>query len=194
MLILAVVGCDPFAVPPMRGVAEMFDVHASMTSNSCGPQSGRIARNVQFRLELSVDQAHVVWHVLDTGVMATGAYTAATRGVRIESESVVQLRAADRRTGRAACVMRRYDVIDGTLSADLRSATDAATGDASDENSMTTDAATDAGGAVAFNAIETVVWGPVANADCSDAIGAGSGQFTVLPCQLQFDMVGTGAR
>lgn len=187
LAVFAALGCQPLT---RRGPAATFEVSASLRDETCGPQSVPLMRFARFRAELGVQSSRATWRVEGRSEDAIGEFDPITRAFRFVAESYLTLRAAERRTGRAACVLRRLDVLEGTLEGevpgehDTNDANGIATGDAG--------SADDAGrqSAPFFRAIETIVYGPIPGADCSDAIGAAEGQFSALPCTQRFDLLG----
>lgn len=199
-------GCadDTPVVPPMTPVR--FDVVETLVENTCGPQSVQVQPVVRYQVDLNVDQTRSRWRVVGTNADAAGSYDERTRAFEFASDSSQQLRAANQRYGIAACVMRRLDVIDGTLSGELphgdagldEAGTDVVAGiDAAiDDAGEPGDAAVDGGDAgpsvpAAFAATETIVYGPVSGADCRDFVGANDGQYLTLPCEQRYQVVGT---
>ncbi len=199
LLAIVLAGCGEPAPP--HGHVGTFDVRANMMINSCGPQSVSIAAHLQYEARLGYDRGVATWELTQSRVSATGLWTEVPPSFRFTHESYSTLRAADSRYGLAACVMRRYDLIEGTLSGALRDLSlqplDAAISEAGlDATAMDGgDLATGSdGGTTTFGATETIAYGVAEGADCRDFIGVGSGQFLTLPCQITYAMDGTMVR
>jgi hypothetical protein len=174
-----------------------FEVHALMMTNTCGPQAVSIPAALQYQARLGYNRGVASWELPQSRISATGSWTDVPPSFRFTNDTYRTVREAVPVYGLAACVMHRFDVIEGTLSGSLHDlAAEAAALDANPmdgldatEQLVPDDAGTDAGPA-SIAATETIAYGPSAGSDCRDAIGVGQGQFLTLPCQITYAMNG----
>ncbi|MFM2420096.1 MAG: hypothetical protein RL385_4819 [Pseudomonadota bacterium] len=185
--------CDP-QLP--GDVAGTFKVHVTLRENTCG--AGAVFTNDQreYSVELRTDETHqrAYWHVPKvqplTGSLAPGD------GFVFRMESIVATQAGD--AGTLPCSLMQAEELVGSF---LRE--DAGTDGADDALDAETEIATDAGdgGIVSASVAEPTPDAPLAarhtltisaaqGSDCGTAI-APKGPFTLLPCTLRYDLVGT---
>lgn len=179
-----------------------------MSSNRCGVAAPQATPNLDFEVEIVIDQGALRWAVPSARIVATT--TLDQQGTfRLVDDRVVVLRPEDRRRGLSACALRRFDVVDGRAAgrfppldpmlgndATLQEAAmsdrllDVALFDASLlASSDGGDAAAQREGSPSLEQLrETVGWALVPGADCSDFIGVGPGQFVSLPCEMSWQM------
>jgi len=185
---IACSGCDA-SLP--SGHAGTFAVQGTMTVNTCGPQAVVALSHLMFGAVLAYSRGRSTWSLPQTGVTVSGTWSDAPPEFRVSTSQYSTLRPGDRRYQLAACVIERFDVIDGTVSGLLPEANVTPLDSGVD---VIPDGATllppDAGGATTFTATETIVYGAASGADCRDFIGAGQGQYLTLPCELVYAMDG----
>ncbi len=195
VLALATSACDSMTPAP-HGHAATFGVDATLMQNTCGPQALTVASHMSFQARLAYDRAQATWSLVASGASASGEWIDAPPSFRISTSSYTMLRAADRRYGVAACVLYRFDQLEGNVSGLLPDLSVAAALDGSSVlDALDGTAAlepTDAG-PTTFSATESIVYGVADGADCRDKIGAAPGQFIALPCQITYAMIGTAA-
>ncbi|MFM2418521.1 MAG: hypothetical protein RL385_3244 [Pseudomonadota bacterium] len=192
-LCVLALACDP-QLP--GDVAGTFNVHVTLRENTCG--AGAVFTNDQreYSVELRTDETHqrAYWHVPKvqplTGSLAPGD------SFVFRMESVVATQAGD--AGALPCSLVQAEELAGSF---LRE--DAGTDGADDaldaESARAADTAD--GGVVSASVAEPTSDAPLAarhtltisaaqGSDCSVAI-APKGPFTLLPCTLRYDLVGT---
>lgn len=190
------------------GQGAVFQVAGVMQSNACGALAPSSARTLDYRVAIEVDRNALTWKIPSSAIEARGAHDATRSSFQLLDDRTLLLRQADRRLQIAACVVRRIDLIEGTLRGRLLPLETPANdgGGAIDDSAVMSDAsdgseasdASDAGasdasasGPPAFTASETVGWAVVPGADCRDLIGVGSGQFIQLPCEQRWSLEGS---
>ena len=155
-----------------------FRVVATRQSATCGPQSNAYFSRAEFEVVLQLTgEGGFSWGPV--GSSATrGLWSAPSRSFRVIQEEDIVAWAPDRRREIVGCMLRRSDVIEGTVTLDTND--DAADGGA--------DGGADAGMPLArsFRATETIVYG-VSAGDCRPIIGAAKGQYSQLPCEVTYD-------
>lgn len=169
-------GCDS---GPSVGLGR-FHVVATRGANTCGAQALALQATVEFDVELKVGEGTIRWTPSGAD-SATGSWSASLRAFRVMQESDIVAWAADRRTGRAGCTIRRADVVEGSVTFDDADA------------SVASDASAQGDGGAApvarsFTATETIVYGATPGSDCAAAVGAGDGQFNAMPCNVTYTL------
>jgi hypothetical protein len=188
--------CGPSA---RQGTGAVFAVRGAMIANSCGTNAPSSAATLAFDLELIAQSNTLKWRIPASGIAASTRFDPATASAfRFVDDRVVTLRPADRRSGVAACVLRRLDVIDGRLSGTLLPLDPLSN---PDDAGMSVDLDANAPGDASLRAdggdasspwpalhdmTETVGWAVVSGADCRDFIGITPGQFVTLPCEQRW--------
>lgn len=160
-----------------------FRVVAARGSDSCGAQSGLFNASSTFDVELKVSNGTIRW-TPSSGASATGSWNASLRAFRIVLEQDQVVIPADRRTQFVGCVVRRTDIVEGTV--------DFGESDAG----LTTETPAQADAAVtpvarSLSASETIAFGAVEGSDCRALIGAGEGQVNAMPCTATYQLRGT---
>lgn len=165
-----------------------------MVQNTCGPQALSAAAHMTFQARLAYDRAVATWSLPASGASATGTWLDAPPTFRISTGSYLTLREALRSYGIAACVLYRFDQLEGTVSGALPDISSMAALDGSatlDALDGTVALELPDAGTTTFGATEGIVYGVADGADCRDKIGAAPGQFVTLPCQITYAMTGT---
>lgn len=175
-------------------------VEATLTQNTCGPQSGSFPQRFAFQVTLGTRQGAFSW-TPDQAASALGTWDPQVGSFRIAQEITQVVAAPDRRIEFVGCTMRRADVIEGLLPV----AADSGVFDAGARDALSNvDASADAGDAAAgdasvdagpvdaptFRASESIVYGAAEGSDCRAQIGAGQGQVLTLPCVVTYTLVG----
>lgn len=165
-------GCNDAAEGERLGV---YSVVATRTQDTCGSQmSGKVQR-AQFNVVLSLRQGVLQWKP-EGAIAASGSYDVFQGTFRIAVEASNQMIAPDRRRQIPGCILRRVDVIEGTVST---------SGDAG------VTANVDAGTVLTgFQAHETIAYG-TESGDCTSLIGVGGGQAFALPCMVGYQLEAT---
>jgi hypothetical protein len=198
-LVLALLGgCGPSTRP---GAGAVFSIRGQMVNNSCGLNAPSALPTLAFDVEVRELDGLLRWSVPSAGILATAAIDPRTRSFRFVDDRVLLLRPEDRRSGLAACAVRRLDVIDGRLSGTLppldplQNSLDAGMAVSLDamtpgDAALRADGSTDGGSSwpALESVVETVGWAVVPGADCRDALGLGAGQFIALPCEQRWTM------
>jgi hypothetical protein len=153
-----------------------FRVVATRQSATCGPQSNAYLSRAEFDVILQLTgEGGFSWGPV--GSSATrGLWSGPSRSFRVLLEEDIVAWAPDRRREIVGCMLRRSDVIEGTV--ELES-----------DGGANVDASTPDGGAPlarSFRATETIVYG-VGAGDCRAIIGAAKGQYSQLPCEVTYN-------
>ena len=197
---LTSLACDAWA--PRAGQGAVFSIRGAMVSNSCGIGAPSSNATLSYNVEIRLDRSTLRWSIPSANISAQAAVDASTRRFVLVDDRAVVLRAANARTGLAACAMRRFDVLEGRVrgvfpaldpqdGGDAGDPLDGAMFDAGDAMASMGDAALrdDSGdviesGPPALEGLrETIGWAVLAGADCRDFIGVGPGQFVATPCE-----------
>lgn len=158
----------------------LYSVLATRTTNTCGAQLSGKLPSARFNVALSLQRGVLRWTPQGTEG-ATGSFDVYQGTFRIAVEASTLRIAPDRRREIVGCVLRRVDLIEGsvTMSADG--------GVGSNDASSNIDAGTVIGG---FRAQETIAYG-TESGDCTPLIGVGEGQAFALPCQVGYQLEAT---
>lgn len=202
LVALSSLACDSWA--PRTGQGAVFSVRGAMVSNSCGAGAPSSNATLSYNVEIRLDRTSLRWSIPSAGINAQATVDATTRRFQLVDDRAVVLRAANTRTGLAACAMRRYDVLEGRVrgvfpaldpqdagDADAGDPLDAAMFDGGDAMASMGDAALlddsgdviESGPPTLEGLRETVGWAVLAGADCRDFFGVGPGQFVAMPCE-----------
>ena len=159
-------GKDPYRPGDALGT---FHVTAQLVSTTCGSRPDPW----QFDVRLRHERNTLYWVQGDAPV--SGQVDGAARTV-LRWAATQTLRPADPRSHRAACTMERSDVASLVLSPVVVPATDL-------------------GPTTAFKGTLAYHFDATAGSDCEDQLATSGGDFTVLPCDLRYDVDGvrTGA-
>ena len=153
----------------------LFSVLATRTQNSCGAQLSGKRSSARFNVVLSLQQGVLRW-TPEGASTATGTFDVYPGTFRISLEESSERIAPDRRREIAGCVLRRVDVIEGSL----RAVADAGVQSDPDAGSRV----------VGFTAQETIAYG-VESGDCGALLGVGQGQALALPCVVGYQLDAT---
>lgn len=157
----------------------LYSVLATRSQNTCGSQMSGKLQSARFNVALSLRQGVLRW-TPEGAVAAAGSYDAFQGTFRIAVESTTQAIAPDRRREIAGCVLRRVDVIEGSVTAASDAGVPADTHEGADAGTTVT----------GFRARETIAYGSE-RGDCAALIGVGAGQALALPCVVGYDLEAT---
>jgi len=191
-LLVVLAACDP---PGDSGSLGTFDVTATLTSNTCGPQADGFQSAVSFPAEIRVRQGLVHW-IPQNSNDTVGTYDLGTGAFRLELDESIQRLAPDRAHQFPGCVIDRADVIQGILGLqgpdggtipglDAGTSVNISDGGQSADATATTPR-------IQFTGTQTIVFASDPSGDCSALIGGASGTYTTLPCTVTYAIQGVG--
>ena len=154
-------GKDPYNPGTPLGT---FHVNAKLTATTCGA----VPDPWEFDVKLAHEDATLYW--IQGGAPVSGTMDRTARATLKTTDSR-ELRAADARTKRAACVVIRDDVLDVALG-----------GERADQPLATVADAT------RFNGKLTYRFSPMQGSECSDQTLDQGGDFAALPCEVSYDL------
>lgn len=155
-----------------------------LEQNACG--SGYPApEQLLFHVELRDVHGSLGWWRLPDAPIASGVLEEGR--FRFEHHARVVAAPAQPERGLPGCSLDRVETIEGALHIRDASLADGGVPDGSrNEDASTAEAA----GAQRLEGTTTVRVSAAAGSDCSSFVGAGTGQFPALPCELRFQLVG----
>jgi hypothetical protein len=155
-------GKDPYRPGESLGA---FQVTANLVATSCGATPNPWKFNVRLRH----DKTTLYWVQGDAPISGLVDPTA---HATLKATAVQTMRAADAKTQVAACAMSRADVLDLVLAPAVTPVADVA-------------------GTTSFKGTLTYHFAATDGSDCQDQLAESGGDFTALPCDVHYDLVGT---
>lgn len=160
-------GKDPYAPGTSLGT---FHVSAKLVASTCGA----VPDPWEFDVKLAHEESTLFW--IQGGAPVQGTMDRTARATLKTTDSR-ELRAADAKTKRAACVVVRDDLLDVALAGEKP------------EVPLTT-----VGEATRFSGKLTYRFSPMQGAECSDQTLDQGGDFAALPCEVSYDLTAAQSR
>jgi hypothetical protein len=155
-------GKDPYRPGDPLGA---FHVTGSLVSNSCG----NTPNPWQFDVHLRHDKTTLYWV---QGAAPIAGLVDATARATLKATAVQTMRAADAKTQAPGCAIARADVLEVVLAPVVTPVADVT-------------------GATSFKGSLTYHFAVTDGSDCQDQLADSGGDFTALPCDVHYDLVGT---
>jgi hypothetical protein len=155
-------GKDPYRPGESLGA---FQVTGKLVSSSCGATPNPWTFDVRLRH----DKTTLYWVQGDApvaGLVDPSAHAT------LKATAVQTMRAADAKSQAAGCSLSRADVLDVVLAPVVTPVADVK-------------------GATSFKGSLTYHFVPTEGSDCQDQLAESGGEFTALPCDVHYDLVGT---
>jgi hypothetical protein len=174
----SLVDCEP---KPQGSDLGTFAVQGTRSTNTCGAQSMELAPSIAYNVTLQITDTTIQWRP-SGGSSAMGTYDKATGAFRVTLEEDIVAWRSDPRRSIVGCTLRRSDILEGAITYD---GTDGGT--SNNDGGQDAGTGADAGASArSFRATENVVFGPSPGSDCRPLIGAATGQFNTMPCEISY--------